>query len=54
MINSAGGTKSDYTEVTTQQFKPEGVAPPVVKVDPTQLYAFDLTWKVPDKPNGNY
>ena len=51
-VNSAGGTRSAESEVTTQQWHPEGVTPPVATVDPSQLYVIQLKWKIPDKPNG--
>ncbi|XP_060070524.1 usherin-like [Ylistrum balloti] len=51
-VNSAGGSTSSYTKVMTLQAPPGKVDSPKVNIDPSQLYVIDLSWKLPQNPNG--
>ncbi|CAD5123124.1 DgyrCDS11497 [Dimorphilus gyrociliatus] len=50
--NSIGGTESDYRIATTKSSLPEGVDPPVAKVNKENVDIILLTWRKPSNPNG--
>lgn len=50
--NSIGGTISDYNIATTKSSLPEGVDPPVAKVNKDDVDIILLAWRKPSNPNG--